>query len=34
MKNWRKEYNSVRPHSSLGYRSPAPESVQPLIENY
>ena len=25
-----KEYNSVRPHSSLGYRPPAPEVVQPL----
>lgn len=22
---WRNEYNQVRPHSSLGYRSPAPE---------
>jgi len=28
--NWRKEYNTVRPHSSLGYRPPAPEVVQPL----
>ena len=25
---WRKEYNQVRPHSSLGYRPPAPETVQ------
>ena len=24
---WRKEYNSKRPHSSLGYRPPAPETV-------
>jgi len=23
---WRKEYNQVRPHSSLGYRPPAPEA--------
>jgi putative transposase len=30
IENWRKEYNSVRPHSSLGYRPPAPEVVQPL----
>ena len=29
---WRKEYNHVRPHSSLGYRPPAPESIQmPLM---
>lgn len=26
---WRDEYNRVRPHSSLGYRPPAPEAVQP-----
>jgi transposase InsO family protein len=26
---WRKEYNQVRPHSSLGYRPPAPEAAQP-----
>ena len=25
---WRKEYNTFRPHSSLGYRAPAPEAVQ------
>ena len=24
---WRKHYNTVRPHSALGYRPPAPESV-------
>jgi transposase InsO family protein len=23
---WRKHYNTVRPHSSLGYRAPAPLS--------
>ena len=26
---WRREYNQVRPHSSLGYRPPAPEATQP-----
>ncbi len=26
---WRKEYNEVRPHSSLGYRPPAPEAILP-----
>jgi len=24
---WRKEYNTVRPHSALGYRSPVPAAV-------
>jgi transposase InsO family protein len=24
---WRHEYNTVRPHSSLGYRPPAPETI-------
>ena len=27
---WRVEYNQIRLHSSLGYRSPAPEAVEPL----
>jgi transposase InsO family protein len=26
IEQWRKEYNQVRPHSSLGYRPPAPET--------
>ena len=26
IEQWRKEYNQVRPHSSLGYRPPAPEA--------
>jgi putative transposase len=26
---WRREYNHVRPHSSLGYRPPAPEALLP-----
>ena len=26
---WRQEYNQVRPHSSLGYRPPAPETILP-----
>mgnify|MGYP001828929446 FL=1 len=30
IENWRKEYNTVRPHSSLGYRPPAPEAIEPL----
>lgn len=24
---WRKEYNTIRPHSSLDYRPPVPETV-------
>ena len=27
IEQWRKEYNTVRPHSALGYRPPAPEAV-------
>ena len=29
IENWRCEYNTIRPHSSLGYRPPAPEVIQP-----
>ena len=29
IENWRNEYNSVRPHSSLGYRPPVPEAIMP-----
>ena len=29
IENWRKEYNEVRPHSSLGYRPPAPAALKP-----
>jgi transposase InsO family protein len=27
IESWRRHYNTVRPHSSLGYRPPAPEAV-------
>jgi len=26
IERWRKEYNTIRPHSSLGYRPPVPEA--------
>lgn len=26
IEQWRKEYNTIRPHSSLGYRPPAPQA--------
>ena len=29
IERWRRHYNTVRPHSSLGYRPPAPEAIQP-----
>lgn len=29
IENWRTEYNTVRPHSSLGYRPPAPLAIRP-----
>jgi putative transposase len=28
IEQWRREYNTIRPHSSLGYRPPAPETKQ------
>ena len=31
IEGWRCEYNQIRPHSSLGYRPPAPETVQPAF---
>ena len=27
IENWRREYNTIRPHSSLGYKPPAPEAI-------
>ncbi len=30
IEQWRRHYNAVRPHSSLGYRPPAPEAVVPV----
>jgi putative transposase len=30
IEQWRKHYNTVRPHSSLGYRPPAPQTLNPF----
>ena len=29
IENWRRHYNTVRPHSALGYKPPAPETIMP-----
>ena len=29
IERWRQHYNTIRPHSALGYRPPAPEAMQP-----
>jgi transposase InsO family protein len=29
---WRREYNTIRPHSSLGYRPPVPEAIMPKLQ--
>ena len=31
IKEWVRFYNTIRPHSSLGYRPPAPETVRPTF---
>jgi putative transposase len=28
IERWRVEYNTIRPHSALGYRPPAPDAIQ------
>ena len=33
IERWRQHYNTVRPHSSLGYRPPVPETVIPERPN-
>ena len=32
IEQWQRHYNTKRPHSALGYRPPAPESIIPLEE--
>jgi putative transposase len=31
VESWRRHYNQVRPHASLGYRAPAPEVFVPVL---
>lgn len=31
IEQWRRQYNTIRPHSSLGGKPPAPETLQPKI---
>ncbi len=34
VERWRNHFNTVRPHSSLGYRPPAPEARQPWAPGF
>src|SRR5919202_140460 len=34
IERWRVRYNTVRPHSSLGYRPPAPEAFRPWTPDF
>jgi putative transposase len=31
IEQWRKHYNTVRPHSALNYRPPAPQTFAPSV---
>jgi transposase InsO family protein len=31
IEQWRKHYNTIRPHSSLGYRPTAPQTMNPFL---
>ena len=31
IEQWRKHYNTIRPHSSLNYRPPAPQTMNPFM---
>jgi transposase InsO family protein len=33
IEEWRRHYNAIRPHSSPGYRPPAPEALIPRLPN-
>jgi putative transposase len=31
IEQWRNHYNTIRPHSALGYRPPAPRTMNPVL---
>jgi transposase InsO family protein len=31
IEQWRKHYNTIRPYSSLGYRPPVPQTMNPSV---
>ena len=33
IERWRKHYNTIRPHSALNYRPPAPQTFAPLAHH-
>jgi putative transposase len=33
IEQWRKHYNTIRPHSALNYRPPAPQTFVPLARH-
>ena len=33
IEQWRKHYNTIRPHSALNYRPPAPQTFAPLAHH-
>lgn len=34
IEKWRVVYNTLRPHSALGYRPPAPAACSPMVPNF
>ena len=34
IEQWRNHYNAVRPHSALGYRAPAPQTILPIRPSF
>ena len=34
IESWRRHYNTIRPHASLGFRPPAPEVILPACADW